>query len=121
MGDTDKVDGFYVAFVTGTGGQGIALFVFRDGVVVGSDMAGVKYDGSYRLIDGGLGLEVTARVRAPGGVNLVQGRVTPPEGYSYSLTIRVPLGEESSFFRVETPLGPVNAKLVKLRGLVAEH
>lgn len=42
------INGFYTGYFTGAAGNGVALFVMRDGVLVGVDMSGVTFDGNYK-------------------------------------------------------------------------
>ena len=111
------IDGFYAGYMTAAGGSGVALFVLRQGVLVGADMGAVQFDGNYSLQDDG-SYAGTVTVKVPPGVTVIQGVTAPPPGLSYE----VPLKLSSTFttdpyFEVITPLGKVNAKLQKLRGL----
>ena len=35
-----SIDGYYAGYMTGVGGAGVAIFSFRDGIIVGADMGG---------------------------------------------------------------------------------
>ncbi len=116
MTELSQIDGFYVAYISGMVGLGMAMFIFRDGVVVGSDMAGVSYDGTYIPSEDHRTVHVTASVKVPGGTTLVQGRVVPPEGESFQIDRSIPIVSDAPFFPLDTPHGPVNVRLTKLRG-----
>jgi hypothetical protein len=111
------IDGIYAAYMTGTGGQGFGMFVFQGGVLSGADPLGVKFDGTYKSSDDGK-ISGTIKVTVPPEGTVVQGVSVG----SSPLTYEVPLLLESDLqamgvFRLDTPLGPVNVKLEKLRGL----
>lgn len=111
------IDGIYSGYFSGAGGNGLALFVFRDGVIAGADAFGVVFDGHYeRSQDQILAGQVT--VTAPPNGTLVQGVSTGPSGITYTVDISFPENfAEVPYLGVTTPLGPVNVKLVRLRAL----
>jgi hypothetical protein len=111
------IDGFYVAYISGTAGLGMGMFIFSNGVVVGSDISGVSYDGTYVASEDGKSAHVTALVKVPGGTTLIQGVVVPPEGESFQLDRIIPILSDAPFFPLDTPHGPVNVRLTKLRDL----
>lgn len=111
-------DGFYSAFMTGADGQGYALLVFREGNIIGADPLGVTFDGTFGPEPNGDGWSGEVHVKAPAGGTLIQGVSTGPSGLSYSVPIRLPVDfAERPFIHIETPLGPVNVKLTKIRGV----
>ncbi len=111
-----SINGFYGAYLTGTATQGFAMFVFRNGKVVGVDIGGAKYDGTYGDTVGGYAVKL--RIVIPPNVGLVQGVTVGPEGDSSDLGFELPLDFlEKPFLRVNAKHGPVNAKIVKLREL----
>ncbi len=117
MSAASRMDGFYVAYISGTAGLGMAMFIFREGVMVGSDISGVSYDGTYVASEDGRSAQVSAVVNVPGGTTLVQGVVVPPEGESFRIERLIPLVNDAQFFPLDTPHGPVNVRLTKLRDL----
>ena len=111
-----SINGFYGAYLTGIATQGFAMFVFRNGRVVGVDIGGVKYDGTYT--DTAAGYAVKLKVVIPPNVSLIQGVTVGPQGDSSELSFELPLAFlEKPFLRVNAKHGPVNAKIVKLREL----
>ena len=113
-----ELDGFYTARITGTSGQGLAIFVFQSGILVGCDPLGVQFDGHYEADEVGSTLRGSVTVKAPPGGMTVQGVNTGPNGITYTLPFELPTDFGLlNFIRLETPLGPVNMTLKKMRGL----
>ena len=111
-----SINGFYAAYLTGTASQGFAMLVFRNGTIVGVDVAGVKYDGTYS--DTGSGFAVKLNVWVPPNTLLVQGVSTGPQSDKSELDFQLPVDFLSQpFIRINAKHGPVNAKLAKLREL----
>jgi hypothetical protein len=111
-----SIDGFYAAYLTGSGGQGFGMFVFRNGTIIGADAGGAKYDGTYKDIANGFSIKLA--VSLPPNTMLIQGVTTGPEADSSELEFQVPADFLSQpFLRVSAKHGPVNVKLTKLREL----
>jgi len=111
-----SIDGFYAAYLTGAVLQGFAMLVFRNGKIVGADVGGVQYDGTY--VDSGTGFLVKLKVEIPPNATLIQGVTVGPQGDSSELDFRLPADFTSvPFIRVNAKHGPVNAKIVKVREL----
>jgi hypothetical protein len=112
-----KIDGFYIAYLSGKNGQGLAMLVFREGRIVGADAGEVIYDGQYAESPDGT-IPVTLSLKFPPNASLIQGGTADPKGEEAQVNFRMPPDFSSGkFFRVETPRGPVNARLLRLRGL----
>jgi hypothetical protein len=112
-----SINGFYAAYLTGATLQGFAMLVFRNGKVVGVDVGGGKYDGTYADSDVG-GYAVKLKVSLPPNTALVQGVSTGPQGDNSEISFQLPLDFLSRpFLRIDAKHGPVNAKIVKLREL----
>jgi hypothetical protein len=108
------MDGFYAGYFTGTGGNGIAMFVLQNGVIVGVDAMGVKFDGNYEAVENGFRLKV--KISAPAGGTLVQGMSTGSTGLTYEIDTIIPGTLDSiPYLTIPTPFGPVNSKFKKLR------
>lgn len=112
-----ELNGFYAGYMTATGGSGVALFILKDGVLVGVDVGSVQFDGTYSLQeDGTYAGNVTVKV--PSGVTVIQGVTAPPSGMNYEVPLRLPSTFLTDpYFEIVTPLGKVNVKLQRLRGL----
>ncbi|MEF2074346.1 hypothetical protein [Consotaella aegiceratis] len=112
-----SINGFYAGFFTGSGGNGISLFILRDGLLVGADAGPVLFDGRYNAnADGSYSGSV--KVSIPAGVTVVQGQTAPQGGSSYEVNINLAADFLSRpYFEVQTPLGRVNVRLQKLREL----
>lgn len=111
-----SLNGFYAAYVTGSASQGLAMLVFRNGTIVGVDIAGVKYDGSYSVSDSDISVKLVLSI--PPNTSLVQGVTTGVEKEESELAFQLPRDFLSQpFIRINGTHGPVNVKLVKLREL----
>lgn len=107
-------DGIYAAYFSGKVSEAAALIVVREGLIVGIDPNGLKIDG--RVVRSGLSATAEVRVRLPPGVEMVQGGKTDREtSYDAKFQYTGQL-EKVPYIRVETALGPINARFDKLRG-----
>ncbi|WP_333897440.1 hypothetical protein [Brevundimonas aurantiaca] len=114
---TRSMDGFYSALFSGKAGEGSAMFILSDGVLVGADPLGVLFDGSYTP-DGKGGFAGKVIVKAPPNGELVQGVTTGPDGLTYEVGIEIPADFETRpFLTLSTPLGPINFVLKRLRSV----
>ncbi|RKE53396.1 hypothetical protein C8J41_101397 [Sphingomonas sp. PP-CC-3G-468] len=112
-------EGFYSGYMSGSEGQGFALFIFADGAIAGADPLGVKFDGTYETQNDG-SLAGTVTVSVPAGGTVIQGASAGPAGIKYEVVLEFsPNTFALDFVKLETPLGPVNLRLVKLRELGA--
>ncbi len=115
-----ELNGFYAGYMSGAEEHGLAVFVFRNGLIAGADYAGTTFDGKIieKTADGGINLSI--RVSLPPHGKTVQGTETGPDGISYEIDFTLPADfEHRSFFNVSTPIGSVNVKLQKVRNLGA--
>lgn len=114
---SEPTDGIYSVYLSGKVGQGFAMIVLRKGQVVGADSMGATFDGRYADTDEN-NLLITLTTTSPPNMPMIQGGVTGPQGELNDISFHIPRDFESrQFIRIETKHGPVNAKLVKLRGL----
>lgn len=108
-------EGFYATYMSASDGQGFAMFVFSNNVIVGADPLGVKFDGTYEACDDG-SLVGRVTVTVPPGGTVIQGASAGPNGMTYEVPISFEAGAFSlDFVKLETPLGPVNIRMNKLR------
>ncbi len=109
-------EGFYsIAFTGQTGDSGFGIFALDTSNVIGADVTGARYDGTYaynqqtELIDADITLTV------PPGVPLVQGVPARPEEWSFNFTASFPSEAKETPVGVDTPYGPVNTIIRFLR------
>ena len=111
-----SIDGFYAGYFAGKAGNGLALLTLTNGKVVGVDAAGTKFDGRYELHGDTGALALDVHVSAPPGITLVQGESTGEQGLDYQLETRIEASAlNGAVVRIETPIGPLNMRLQKLR------
>lgn len=116
MSEDGDPQGFYNAFMSAADGQGFVMFVFKDGVISGADPLGVKFDGTYIKSETGFFAKIIVSVPAHGEV--IQGAKAGPEGMQYPVELVLePNFWEKPFVEVSTPLGKVNARFERLRGI----
>ncbi len=112
------IDGFYTAYFTGVAGQSIGMFVFLEGKIAGADAGGGRYDGTYDVsVEGD---HIVADVRfslSPGGMSIT-GATSGAAPMSVPIKLMLPTDlQPHQVHRLETPIGPVNAKFEKIRGM----
>lgn len=102
--------------MTGAKDQGFAILVLRDGVAVGIDLGGVKFDGTYAQVEGGFDLRL--RIEIPPNSDLIQGVRTGAETVVSDFRFTLPANFLAQpFMRIEAPHGPLNARITKMRDL----
>jgi hypothetical protein len=108
------MDGFYIGYFTGSAGNGIAMFALLNGIIVGADPMGVKFDGTYSPEANGFRIRVNVTV--PAGGTTVQGVSPGSVGLDYVVDTMVPGTLDSvPYLTIPTPYGSVNVKFEKLR------
>jgi len=109
-------EGFYQIAFSGVADSGFGILVFDTGAIVGVDVGGVTYDGTYSYNQRSDEIDASIDVWVPPGVPLVQGARPTTDSFRFVLQASLPrdLGKEKPV-RVETPLGPVNVVFKKLR------
>lgn len=118
---TNNPDGFYAVYVAGTDGNGLVLLILSEGKIAGADLLGVIFDGEYSRTHGEEYYRTSIRVKAPPSATLVQGVTTGPSGIEYEISADLPLDFEAQpYVEILTPLGKLNARFKKLRGLVVD-
>jgi hypothetical protein len=106
------IDGIYTAYLTGTSGQGMAMFVFKDGQIAGADMSGLTFTGRFKT-SGGRVVGHLSYVMPAGAISITGISF---EKASDKIEVPIDLPEELDpveTYRVNTPIGPINAKFVK--------
>jgi hypothetical protein len=110
-------EGFFRIAFTGATGSGLGILVLHNGSVVGADTGGGIYDGSYIENADTHALEFVITMSMPAGVAPVQTGVPLATPMSVPVSASVPQNEIGSGkpTLVQTPLGPVNVLLTKIR------
>lgn len=107
----------YAAYLSGAAGKSLALFYIGDGVIAGVDVGGVTYDGHATYEKDG-SLQGAVRFTAPPGMPLITGISGPTNPTVVSIPISLPPGfADGAVTRIETPMGPLNARFEKIRDL----
>jgi hypothetical protein len=105
----------YAAYFTGAAGSSLAMFMIGDGLISGADVGGLKYDGTLvEQPDGNF--KGAVKYFVPTTANLVTGGSVDKDT-EIAIEIEFPpnFGDGKSVFRIDTPLGPVNARFEHLR------
>jgi hypothetical protein len=119
MEDTDMLEGFFRITFTGMAGSGFGLLTLQNGIVVGADVSGTTYEGSYTTDPITRVIEFQIIMNLPAGVTPVQNGI--PLVAPISVPISGSLSEnelgkdEPTLLR--SPLGPVNVLFTKIRDL----
>lgn len=110
------ISGFYAIYYTGVGGSGIGVLAINNGIIVGADMVGGRYDGTYTQSAIAGNYDAKVRITIPPGSSLVTGALAGPQPLCMDVAMTLPenLGGEQPI-RIETPTGPVNVIFRKLR------
>jgi hypothetical protein len=112
-----SIDGFYVSYFTGVAGTSLGLFLFKDGTVVGADVGGGRYDGTYRISEDGRSILAEIEFKLSVGHPTITGIAADAEPITISVPLSLPVDfNHNDVHRIETPIGPINAKLEKIRG-----
>ncbi|QDK34748.1 hypothetical protein [Sphingomonas sp. IC081] len=110
-------DGFYASYMTGSEGQGFAMFIFFGGKIVGADPLGVQFDGTYTASDDG-SIDGVVTVKVPSGRTVIQGASAGPTGMTYDIPIKFGAQDFNlDYIKLETPLGQINIKMNKIRDI----
>lgn len=110
------MNGFYAAYFTGTAGNSMGLFVFKDGVITGVDVGGMHYDGTYAVDEerSVISGKITYVIQA--GHSLITGIAAGEEPIRVDFPLEWPTGfADGRVLTISTPSGLVNAKFEKLR------
>jgi hypothetical protein len=109
------MDGFYAGYLTGRGGNSVVLLAIKSNSIVGVDAGGMKYDGSVEPAANG-GFTFHIRYTITPGTPLITGMGGVATPTPVSLDFTVPHDFDSGVIvTIQTPFGPINAKMTKLR------
>lgn len=113
-----NVDGMYTAYFTGATGNSLGMFIFQGGVITGADVGGGRYDGEYAFSENGKRIQGDVKFSLPIGNSTITGFAAETTPIVVELTLDLPAEfNRHDVHRIETPLGPINAKFEKIRGL----
>ncbi len=110
-------EGFYSITYTGApGGVGFGILVLDTGAVIGADVVGGRYDGTYVYNARTEMIDAKVKLTVPDDAWLVTG--VPAQGGEWSFDFEASFPRETSEtpFRVNIPSGPVNVIIRYLRG-----
>ena len=105
-------EGFYSINYTGTTGSGFGLITMDTGVIVGVDITGIEYDGTYEYDEGSKMIEAKIAAKVPIGVNLVTG-VLPDRNFDFKISF--PRQTTNTSLTIKIPGGTVDAIIKFLR------
>lgn len=109
-------EGFYSIVFTGIDGSGAGMLVLDTGRVIGADVGGGTYDGTYEFNEDTRMLDVDVTITIPEGHWSVTGKqaVGAPLSMTVKASLRRDLGAEQPM-RLETSDGPVNVVFKMIR------
>lgn len=107
--------GFYLAYFSAEFGNSIGIFVITDHEIVGADLGGGMYDGSFEIEDGSAVGQVRFRTNK-GGQTITGASNDLPISHEVSFKFALPL-EAPEYHELETLTGPVNVRFEKIREL----
>jgi hypothetical protein len=107
----------YAAYFTGVAGSALGVFYIGDGIIVGADAGGLKYDGSLtERADGSL--EGVVQFQVPPDTQLITGlAASEPQKITAPVTLAPGFDDGVTVTLINTPAGPVNARFERLREL----
>jgi hypothetical protein len=111
-----RIEGIYAAYMAARAGTSVLLFVIKDSKLTGVDVGGLKYDGEVSTTKTGFHCSVVYVI--PPGAPLITG--SPPATSPQRIPLEFDLPTDfarGQTIRIETPLGPLNARFEKLRDL----
>jgi hypothetical protein len=112
----DEIEGIYAAYMAARAGTSVLLFVIKDSKITGVDVGGLKYDGEIAKSQAGYRCSLVYLI--PAGAALITGHSPPTAPQRVPLEFDLPDNfANGQTLRIETPLGPLNARFQKLRDL----
>lgn len=109
------MEGFYVGYCTGSMGNAVVLFVFKDGIIAGADMGGATYDGTFALTDDGQRISGTLTFNVANGATLITGASSSgPVRFEVPITLPTNIAN-GDVQKINSPVGLVNVRFQKIR------
>ena len=109
-------EGIYTAYLSGKSGQAMAMFVFKEGKVAGADMTGLLVSGTYESVGNRIDGNLTFRSDPSHPERTMPDMTSTPAASSFPFSLPECIDPKDTY-RLQTPFGPVNAKLIKSIGL----
>ena len=109
------VDGFYGVEYWKDDNAGVGILLLRNGKLLGCDITGGSYTGSYEPTSDHGYADAEANVDFEGGVDLVFDFTTPEDGLDFDIKFTIQKYGGPTVFKAETPFGTVNYRLHFLR------
>ena len=110
------MNGFYLVYATGRAGHSTLVVVMHNGVLVGADVGGLKYNGTIK--EDGAGYACSVVYVVPPGAVLITGAPAPTAPLRVPVSFNLPKSfADGRVIGIETPMGPINAKFEKIRDL----
>ena len=111
------MDGIYAMAFRGAADWGTGMLILKDGNIIGADVSGVQYDGTYKI--SGESVAVNFVMTVPPGTSLVQGVPARSETYKIPVETTIPRAafENNAPVPLRLPPGPVNVIFRRLRNL----
>ena len=110
----EMAEGIYGVRYWQDSGEGVGILVLRRGRILGYDIGGGVYSGTYEArSDGHFDAKVT--LEGVGGLTLVTGHVTPEDGEEIPIEFTVQKYPGPTEFEAATPYGPVKYQLDRLQ------
>ena len=111
-------DGMYAAYFTGVTGNSMGMFIFQHGLITGADVGGGRYDGTYIVSENGSKIIGNVKFVLPVGNFSITGFAAETDPIVVDVNIDIPIDlNRHDVHRIDTPLGPINAKFDKIRSL----
>lgn len=110
------IEGFYTTFFTGQMGSSVGIFTFKDGVIVGADIGGGRYDGTYVVDTRTQTVHCQVQFALQLGGQSITGAEAVNEPIKVPVALTLPATiDPKEIYRIDTAIGPVNARFEKLR------
>jgi hypothetical protein len=109
--------GLYAAYFTSAAGTSIGLFCIGDGIIAGADAGGITYDGALQPQPDGTFTGLVNYTVPPDHALITGNSGSSPHNVWLPLDFPQTFADGKTVFRLDTPLGSVSARFVRLRDL----
>lgn len=113
------IEGFFRIAFTGAKGSGFGILLLTQGAIVGADVGGAVYDGTYTENPATGDIDIKVTMAAPAGMTPVQTGVPLAAPISVPITATVSRNNlnSNSATLLQSPLGAVNVIFHKIRDI----